>query len=553
VTLIQARTGSTRLPNKVMLDLAGKPLLIRMVERVQKAKLKGEIIVITTTEDADNLIVELCELNNIKVFRGHPTDLLDRHYEAAKSWQADVVLKIPSDCPLIDPMIIDEVIAKFLQTQDEYDYVSNLHPGSWPDGNDVEVMTFLALEEAWANAKLKKEREHTTPYIYENSDFFSVGNVSWSRKIDFSKSHRWTIDYQEDYLFIKQVFERLYPVKSDFGLEDILELLKQNPDIEGINRKYAGQYWWNANKQNHIVKDKLIEIEMKEQSTNQTKLTIQELNERALRVREHIVKMATDGGCFIGASLSCVDVLVFLYSNLLKINPLNPQDENRDFVFLSKGHDVPALYGTFAELGFINKDRLKNHLLASDHIYWHPNRNIPGVEFHSGSLGHLPSVGMGVAMDLKILQKENKVLVITGDGELNEGSVWEALLVASAHKLNNFTLVVDRNQFQANMATEDLIPLEDLTEKFKAFGCEVERINGHDFSEMEAAFSKLPFSKIKPSVIICDTIRGKGLPSIEAKADRWFVNFTHSEVHSLLDELHGNSTTILESETLMVR
>jgi transketolase len=282
-------------------------------------------------------------------------------------------------------------------------------------------------------------------------------------------------------------------------------------------------------------------------------LPIKELQQRALHVREHIIRLSTDGGCFIGASLSCADLLVYLYAGYLNVNKDNLTDPNRDYLLLSKGHDVPALYGTFVEIGLIAKERLSNHLKTNDSIYWHPNRNIPGVEFHSGSLGHLPSVGLGIAFDCKIRQQTNKIIVITGDGELNEGSVWESLLVASAYKMNNLTLVVDRNHFQANKATEDLIPLEKLEDKFLAFGCAVKRIDGHDFEQLDEAFSALPFSEDKPNVIICDTVRGKGLPSIEARADRWFVNFTHTEVESLLKELHGDAMTNLTSETLVVR
>jgi transketolase len=240
------------------------------------------------------------------------------------------------------------------------------------------------------------------------------------------------------------------------------------------------------------------------------------LAQTALNVREHIIRLTTNGGCFIGASLSCTDLIVYLYSDFLNLHTGNLTDPKRDYLFLSKGHDVPALYGTFAELGVIEKDRLKNHLQTSDSVYWHPNRNVPGVEFHSGSLGHLPSVAIGVALDCRMKKQTNRILVVTGDGELNEGSVWEAVLVASAHKLNNLTFVIDRNQFQANMATEDLIPLEPLVDKFEAFGCKVKRINGHDFNQLEEAFCALPFDLEKPSVIIADTVRGKGLPSIEA-------------------------------------
>jgi transketolase len=263
--------------------------------------------------------------------------------------------------------------------------------------------------------------------------------------------------------------------------------------------------------------------------------------------------MSTDGGCFIGASLSCADLLVYLYSEVLNISPEKVNDPNRDYLFLSKGHDVPALYGTFAELGFIDKERLKNHLKTNDSIYWHPNRAVSGVEFHSGSLGHLLSVAIGVALDIYIRGGKNKVFVILGDGELNEGSVWEAMLVAAAKKLDNLIAIVDRNEFQANIRTEELTPLEPLEAKFEAFGWTTKRINGHDFNQMADVFAEFPFKPGSPSIVIADTIRGKGLPSIEARADRWFVNFTHDEVDMLLKELHGEAVSELTSETLMVR
>lgn len=280
---------------------------------------------------------------------------------------------------------------------------------------------------------------------------------------------------------------------------------------------------------------------------------INRLEATALNVREHIIKMSTDGGCFVGASLSAADLIVYLYSEFLNVNAGNLNDPNRDYLFLSKGHDVPALYGTFAELGLLEKERLQNHLSLNDNIYWHPNTKIPGIEFHSGSLGHLPSVAIGVAMDIKIRGGNNKVICIMGDGELNEGTCWEAALVANAYKLDNLIFVIDRNHFQANMATEDLIPLEPLHDKFTAFGAAVKRINGHDFEALHEAFSAYPFEPGKVNVVIADTVRGKGLPSIERRADRWFCNFNAEEVDSLLKELHGERTTQLTSETLVVR
>lgn len=276
-----------------------------------------------------------------------------------------------------------------------------------------------------------------------------------------------------------------------------------------------------------------------------------DLEERALRVREHIIRMATGGGCFIGASLSCTDLLVYLYGRVLDVSPATVADTNRDYLLLSKGHDVPALYGVLAESGFFPSERLRNHLRPSDSLYWHPNRAIPGIEFHSGSLGHLLSVSMGIAIDIRLRGGKNRVFVIVGDGELNEGSMWEAMLVASAKQLDNLVMVIDRNEFQANVRTEDLIPLEPLTDKLEAFGFQTIEVDGHSFESLEKGFS-VPSSG-RPRAVVAHTVRGKGLPSIERRADRWFVNFTDAEVASLLEELHGDARATLTSEALLVR
>ena len=281
------------------------------------------------------------------------------------------------------------------------------------------------------------------------------------------------------------------------------------------------------------------------------KKRVNDLRGLALKVREHIIRMSTNGGCFIGASLSAVDVIVYLYAEYLNIPAVD--DPSRDYFFLSKGHDVPALYGLFAELGRIDPVRLRNHLSPKDSVYWHPNREIPGVEFHSGSLGHLLPVAIGVALDCRIRKSANRVVVMTGDGELDEGSNWEALLVASAHRLHNLVVVVDRNEFQANARTEELIPLEPLDSKFRAFGGVVKTVDGHDFQSLDRAFKHLPYSENAPSVIIAKTCRGKGLQSIEGCVDRWFCNFTSDEIEGLLAELRGGDGTVLQSESLTVR
>lgn len=282
-------------------------------------------------------------------------------------------------------------------------------------------------------------------------------------------------------------------------------------------------------------------------------VAVADLESLALRVRAHAVRMATDGGCFLGASLSCADLIVYLYTRFLRIDPARPDDPARDVLLLSKGHDVPALYGTLAELGFFPRERLTHHLRPDDHLYWHPNRAIPGVEFHSGSLGHLLAVGAGIATDARLRGADTRVVVILGDGELNEGSVWETALVAAAHRLDNLIAIVDRNEFQANLRTEDLIPLEPLTHKWAAFGWNVDTTDGHDFNALETTFRAMRADAGRPTAIIARTVRGKGLPSIEGRADRWFCNVSAAEVEALLAELAGAGRAELTAAPMMVR
>jgi transketolase len=259
----------------------------------------------------------------------------------------------------------------------------------------------------------------------------------------------------------------------------------------------------------------------------------------ATRVREHVIRMAGRGGCFIGSALSCVDLLVHLYTRVLHVSPTAPTRPDRDLLFLSKGHAVPALYGTLAELGFFPAERLEHHLRSDDVVYWHPNRGVPGVDFHAGSLGHLLPLAVGVAIDLRLGAGHGRVFVIAGDGELNEGSMWEAILVAAAQRLDWLVLVVDRNGLQANQSTEHLVPLEPLPEKLAAFGWAVQELDGHDFDALDAACAQLPIVSGRPTALIARTVRGRGVPSLENRSDRWFAELRPSEVETLLAELHG--------------
>src|SRR5262249_39412316 len=273
----------------------------------------------------------------------------------------------------------------------------------------------------------------------------------------------------------------------------------------------------------------------------------------ALRVREHVVRLAARGGCFIGASLSCADLLVHLYTTVLRTSPERVADPERDYFFLSKGHDVPALYAVLAELGYFDGARLRHHLKTSDSIYSHPNREVPGIEFHSGSLGHLLAVAIGVAIDIRLRGGRNRVFVLLGDGELDEGSIWEAALVASARKLDNLVAIVDRNEFQANLRTEELVPLEPLAAKLQAFGFATRTVDGHDFRALDGVFGDLPLRAGRPSAVIARTVRGRGVACLEARADRWFLKIGPSEAEAFVQELRGGTTAPLSSEGQVVR
>lgn len=232
-----------------------------MYQRVAASKLKGTIVIATSTDQTDNVVEDLCAKFGMNCYRGNLSDLLDRHYQAAKLFNAEAVVKIPSDCPIIDPQIIDKVIKYYLDNTNRFDYVSNLHPPTYPDGNDVEIMSFKVLEEAWHNAKKNFEREHTTPYFWENPDKFKIGNVEWETGLDYSMTHRFTIDYQKDYNFLKKIYDELYPEKNNFTLQDILNLLEKKPEIKKINEEYCGVNWYR----NHLD-------ELKTITPNQTKI-----------------------------------------------------------------------------------------------------------------------------------------------------------------------------------------------------------------------------------------------------------------------------------------
>jgi len=233
VAIIQARMGSTRLPGKVMKEILGKPVILWDLDRVSYSKLIDEIVVAIPYEKENDVIVDTIKEYNDKIIitRGSEDDVLDRYYQAAVKTNADVAVRITSDCPLIDPVVIDSVIEHFLD--DDCDYCSNSLIRPSPRGLDTEVFSFKALEEAWNEAKKDYEREHVTPYIIDHPDKFKLLNAA----NDIDLSHlRWTLDTKEDFEFIKAVYKRIYPKKQLFLMDDVLELMDKEPELIDINR-----------------------------------------------------------------------------------------------------------------------------------------------------------------------------------------------------------------------------------------------------------------------------------------------------------------------------
>ena len=230
VAIVQARMGSTRLPGKVLKDLAGETMLARVVGRLRCASRIDEVLVATTDHTIDDPIVDECRKLPVQVFRGDQYDVLDRYFKAAEFASADVIVRITSDCPLIDSGITDKTIAYFL---DELpDYAANTIVRTYPRGLDTEVMSFSALSRAWQKAQKPYEREHVTPYVLEHPSEFRLVSVVNDR--DYG-AHRWTVDTPEDLAFVWAVYDRLKS-KGMFSWRDVLDLLDREPELTELNR-----------------------------------------------------------------------------------------------------------------------------------------------------------------------------------------------------------------------------------------------------------------------------------------------------------------------------
>jgi spore coat polysaccharide biosynthesis protein SpsF len=233
VAIVQARMGSTRLPGKVLLDLAGEPMLARDMNRLSRAGRIDETVVATTVKRADDPIVELCRRRSWLYFRGSEEDVLDRYYRAAKAHQAEGVVRITSDCPLIEPEIVDRVVDEFLQCQPMIDYASNTVPErTFPRGLDTEVVRFEALEKAWRQDDNPSWREHVTAYIRRHPRCFRSHGVLNDKDL----SHlRWTVDTPEDLAFVRRIYEHFG--HDRFSWQEVLALLERKPEWLAINRE----------------------------------------------------------------------------------------------------------------------------------------------------------------------------------------------------------------------------------------------------------------------------------------------------------------------------
>lgn len=230
--IVQARMTSTRLPGKVLMPVMGKPLLEYQIERLQRVRRSEDIIIAITANDKDQPIVDLADRLGIKVFRGSEEDVLSRYFGAAKENDLDVVVRITSDCPLIDPAVVDDVIGAYLENSKNCDYVSNCLNRTFPRGMDTEVFPFTLLEKIHLEVEEQPYREHVTPYIYEDNQRFRLLNVAFPR----DESHqRWTVDTLEDFILIEHILESIYPINPLFELEDILVLMSAHPNWYEIN------------------------------------------------------------------------------------------------------------------------------------------------------------------------------------------------------------------------------------------------------------------------------------------------------------------------------
>jgi transketolase len=248
-----------------------------------------------------------------------------------------------------------------------------------------------------------------------------------------------------------------------------------------------------------------------------------------------IIKQANAG--HTGGSLSCVDILNVLYNQVMNVSPQTMSSPDRDRYVHSKGHSVEALYTVLADRGFFPREELDTLCKAGSHFVGHPTRKVPGIEQNTGALGHGLPVAVGMALGAKLDGRGYRVFTIMGDGELTEGSVWEASMSAAHYKLDNLVAIVDRNTLQITGRTEDVMRLDPLAQRFAAFGYAVREVDGNDVTALSELFAQVPFEPGKPNLVLAHTVKGKGISFIEDTA-KWHHHVpTDQELATAIGEL----------------
>jgi len=233
IAIIQARMGAERLPGKVLMDIVGRPMLWHIINRVRHSKYINKIIIATTTNKDDDQIENFCKTYNIDFYRGNEDDVLDRYYQAAELWNTDIIVRITSDCPLIDSEVIDKVIHSYLKNKNNFNGSGNTIKRTYPRGLDTEVISFSTLERVWNDAKKDYQREHVTIYIYEHLDQFKMCSVENKENLS---SFRWTVDEEKDLEFVRTIYKKLYQERKIFLMRDVLRLLEREPYLKEINK-----------------------------------------------------------------------------------------------------------------------------------------------------------------------------------------------------------------------------------------------------------------------------------------------------------------------------
>jgi transketolase len=235
------------------------------------------------------------------------------------------------------------------------------------------------------------------------------------------------------------------------------------------------------------------------------------LDERSKYLRSLIIDGLSAGRGHVGSPLSLVEIVRVLYDEVLNVRPSEPEWPERDRFILSKGHGCLALYAVLADRGFFSKEELKRHCKSGALLGGHVDAHIPGIEASTGSLGHGLPIGVGAAIAARLKGRGSRVFVVLGDGELGEGSVWEAALAASKHKLDQLTAIVDYNKLQSYGRVDEVLPLEPLADKWRSFGFAVREVDGHDVGALRDTFAGLPFAAGKPNAVIAHTLKGRGI------------------------------------------